>query len=232
MQSFSNAAYDFLRHFLPFSSHKSLQKQFGAVIKQYAHSRESLETIPHLLPEHILSPNTVCTLCIDAFSVDVFKRKNTCCEHAMSDVDRHLNDSEQIVLIADATKRRNEPYQHLSAENSSFLFLVSPLNVCHRVFPIHLKSHSSGSADAAIHSLCCRMMEIVSSHPSIQLEFCSVDGHQGYQAYFDADFQKLLPGIGPIQDLSPIVASQSNWHHLLIGDFLHIHKNARTRLFK
>jgi hypothetical protein len=29
----------------------------------------------------------------------------------MSDVDKRLNDSEQIVFIADAIKRRNERYQ-------------------------------------------------------------------------------------------------------------------------
>jgi hypothetical protein len=75
-------------------------------------------------------------------------------------------------------------------------------------------------------------MEIVSSHSSIQLQFCSVDGDHGCQTCFDADFQKLLPGISLIQDLSPIVASISDWCHLVIGDFLHIHKNARTRLFK
>jgi hypothetical protein len=56
IQSFSNAAYDFLQQFLPFPSHKSLQKQFGAVIKQYAHSLKSLETISHLLSEHNLPP--------------------------------------------------------------------------------------------------------------------------------------------------------------------------------
>jgi hypothetical protein len=92
--------------------------------------------------------------------------------------------------------------------------------------------HSPGSDDATTRFLCCRPLEIVSSYPSIQLKFCSVDGDQGYQIYFNADFQKLLPGIGPIQDLSPIVASISERHDLFIGDFSCIHKNARKRLFK
>jgi hypothetical protein len=169
-------------------------------------------------------------LYIDAFSVDVFQGKSVCCEHVMSDPHTHLTDCEQITILADAIKRPNERDQQFSSENSMFLFLVSPLNVNHRVFPIHLKSHSSGSAGAAIHSLCCQVIDIISLHPSIQLKFCSVDGDQSYQTYFDEEFDQLLPGTGLILDLSPIVESISKRHHLFIGDFLHVHKNARMRL--
>jgi hypothetical protein len=36
IQSLSHIAYEFMRHFLPFPSQRSLRKQFGARIKQYA----------------------------------------------------------------------------------------------------------------------------------------------------------------------------------------------------
>jgi hypothetical protein len=148
----------------------------------------------------------------------------------MSDPDTHLIDCEQIAILADAIKLFNERDQQFSSENSIFMFLVSPLNANHRIFPIHLKSHSLGPVDAAIHSLCYQVVDVVSSHPSILLKFCSVDGGQSYQTYFDEKFDQLLRGTGPILDLSPIVESISKRHHLFIGDFLHIHKNARTCL--
>jgi hypothetical protein len=61
----------------------------------------------------------------------------------MSDPDTYLTDCEQTAIIADAIKRCNERDQQFSSENSIFMFLVSPLNVNHRVFPIHWKSYSS-----------------------------------------------------------------------------------------
>jgi hypothetical protein len=193
IQSLSNVAYEFMRHFLPFPSQRPLRKQFSARTKQYASSLQSPEKIPDLLSELALPANTPCTLCIDAFSVDVFQGKSVCCKHAMNHLDIHLTDCEQIMIIADAIKRRNERDQQCSSENSIFLFLVSPLNVNHRVFPIHLKSHSSGSADAAIRSLWCRVIDIVSLHPSIQLKFCSVDGDQSYQTYSTKSLTNCFP---------------------------------------
>jgi hypothetical protein len=91
-----------MQHFLPFPS---LRKQFGASTKQYA---SSLQKIPHFLSELALPANTPCMLCIDAFSVDIFQEKSVCCKHAMSDPDTRLTDCEQIAIIAEATKHRNE----------------------------------------------------------------------------------------------------------------------------
>jgi hypothetical protein len=96
-----------------------------------------------------------------------------------------------------------------------------------------LKEHNISKLMLIVRFACATLdvgHPIVSSHPSIQLKFCLADGDQSCQTYFDEEFDQLLPGTSQILDLSPVVESISKRHHLFIGDFLHIHKNARTRL--
>jgi hypothetical protein len=74
-------------------------------------------------------------------------------------------------------------------ENSIFLFLLAPLDVTFRIFPIHLKPHQSGLRGSEIQQLCARIVDQLAANHSINLTFVSVNGDPGYQAGFDRQFE-------------------------------------------
>jgi hypothetical protein len=90
-------------------------------------------------------------------------------------------------------------------ENSIFRFLLAPLDVAFRIFPIRLKSHQSGLADSEIQRRCARIVDQLAENHSIGLTFLSVDGGPGYQAVFDRQFERLFPSNSLAPDRGPVL---------------------------
>jgi hypothetical protein len=90
-------------------------------------------------------------------------------------------------------------------ENSIFLFLLAPLDVSFRIFPIHFKAYKSGLADTEIQQLCARIIDQLSVNHSIGLTFVSADGDPGYQAVFDRQFGRIFPLNPLVPDLGPVL---------------------------
>jgi hypothetical protein len=70
--SMSSVAYDFLCHFILLPCAKLLRKQFGNDVKEYASELREVDAIAHIIVHQSLPAGIPSTLCVDAFSVDIF----------------------------------------------------------------------------------------------------------------------------------------------------------------
>jgi hypothetical protein len=140
LYSLSGVAYDFLGHFVSLACPKFLRKGFGNDLKEYSSELRNADAIASIVSRQPLPADIPCTLCVEAFSVDIFKSKpSTKARRAGSEVLDHLPVEDQITLISEAVRLRTTEHRDCLQENSIFLFLLAPLDVSFRIFPIHLK---------------------------------------------------------------------------------------------
>jgi hypothetical protein len=229
--SFSTAAYAFLRHFLPLPCPRVLRNEFGRDIQNYGSELRDVEAIPAIIAARSWPRHLPCTLCVDAFSVDIFKSKlSPKPERAAGNQIGALSAADQMKVIAETVRAKTGEQREVSQDNSIFLFLLAPVDIRFPIFPIHLKAHRSGSADSEIQQLTVRIINQLTSSDLIDLAFVSVDGDAGYQSFFDNQFGRLFPQPSPVLDIQLVLGAFHQLRARQIGDFLHFLKNARTRI--
>jgi hypothetical protein len=180
-------------------------------------------------------PKIPMTLCLDAFSIDLFRSKKRDSKPSKEEAValEHLeamSPEEKSAVIGEVTRRRMEAKRNMSDENSVFLFLLAPLDHRIRIFPIHMHSHRSGSADQFILQLYNEVKLILQANRNITLVFTSVDGDPGYQKQFDEQFSHIFGTGKSLPDFAHLIPTIHANLPLQIGDYLHFVKNARTRM--
>jgi hypothetical protein len=229
--SFSAAAYDFLRHFLPFPCPKVLRNEFGKAIQGYGSQLRDVNAIATVLASRSLPRHLPCTLCVDAFSVDFFRSKPSLKpERGSNNQFGDLSATDQIKVISETVRARMGDQRDVSHDHSIFLFLLAPVDVRFPIFPVHLEAHRSGSADSEIQQLVAKIINELTSNDLINLAYVSVDGDPGYQSFFENQFKSVFPSNAPIPDLHLALSAFHQLPTRQIGDFLHFLKNARTRI--
>lgn len=204
---FSGACYRLMRELLDLPSERTLQDFSGLAVARIERYLTNVETLRLIISQFMADsrsslPGTVfCTLCIDAFSIN-------------------------------PTARADQKSSSPDRCNNSFLFQLTPLNRCLRVCPVHLHPATTGAAGPAIRTLTDNVIrQVKSAHPRLVLMFASVDGDEGYAAYFQIAFASILGFLNRAQFddqfCNFIRAQQPFW----VSDWLHLMKNARTKLF-
>jgi hypothetical protein len=205
---FSATCYRFIREILDLPSEQTLREL----------TRESVTTIKVSLTDVDLAGSLVapylddyssllgtaplrCRLCIDAFSIDPTAR---------------------------TTYDPHKP----NACKDCFLFQLTPLDRRFRVLPIHIHPASNGVASQAFRVYADKVIEKVSQADTrIIINFISVDGDEGYNDYFEATFNLITDFLKRAEFGNLFCDFILSQRRFWISDWLHLMKNARTKLF-
>lgn len=113
-------------------------------------------------------------------------------------------------------------------DNSTFLFHILPLRPKFKSFPIHLCPFSKSNADNVIKSKIFQIKKELREQ-NVNVKYIATDSDPGYYIYHSELIEKWFPvfcqkGIDAAID---VYEKQDN---LFISDFLHLLKNARSRI--
>lgn len=146
-----------------------------------------------------------------------------------------LNQKIKATLVIDAfTTTTITPYckqRYIDADKSNcFLFLVVPHSKNYKVFPIFLYKSKSGMSDQQTFDFINRIIDD-SKASGFNLSYTSVDGDKNYQNRFITYHEKVFDAIKNL-DLKTAFTIIDSLQGFQIADFLHILKNARSRLLE
>jgi hypothetical protein len=99
---------------------------------------------------------------------------------------------------------------------------------------IHLLSAASGTASPTIRKVLDEVIEkAISAGSRMKIVYASVDGDEGYTSHFNECFSQLKSSIQCAGcDERKLIETVTSVHPFWINDWLHLLKNARTRLFR
>ena len=117
--------------------------------------------------------------------------------------------------------------KNLELYNNAFTFNLQPFEKEYDCFPVHVLPKSDGSADEGIRKMLTKIVNILKVN-YINVIFIASDGDTGYNIYHKISFDKWINSYNN-QSIEEAVNVVKNSIHP-IGDFLHLLKNARSRL--
>jgi hypothetical protein len=218
-ETFSSHCYRFIRTILDLPSQQTLYTRFNGSVEEMEHDLTHIEGIPKRVTEYLNEHGDsqgplACTLCIDAFTVDPTHPGRKCGAAGTVTVSESRADDD-----ADPS-------------NSFFLLQLTPWNREYRVAPLHLLAAKNGSASGLIRqSLEQAIREVRSADTRLDRVIVSVDGDEGYSQYFERCFQIVKTCIAQEFDSQRLSNMIRDARPFWVSDFLHLLKNARTRLF-
>jgi hypothetical protein len=159
-----------------------------------------------------------CIICIDAFTVDPNRLKSK----GFAYNDGPLQ-----------TDKQHNAEQKIHIHNSFFLVQLTPWDRTFKMAPMHLLSWNSGMASASIREVLNDVIRsVIPADQRIKIAFISVDGDEGYESNFARCFSQTKaclaqPAFTQGKLIKYLIVLCPFW----ISDWLHLLKNARTRLF-
>jgi hypothetical protein len=167
----------------------------------------------HPFPEFL-----VCTICIDTFIVDPNrpKSKGFAYGHGPRQKDK-----------------QHKAEQETQIHNSFFLVQLTPWTRTFKVAPMHLLSWNSSTASGSIREvLDDAIRSVISADQRIRIAFISVDGDEGHESNFARRFSQVKAcHAQPVFTKGKLIKDLITLCPFWISGWLHLLKNARTRLF-
>lgn len=198
----SELCYRSICQYLPFPCESCLRKNFQESVKNLESDLSSIEKVESTL------------LKISAY----FESKIINCTLVI--------DAFTTSLIKPYSKKR-----YLDDDkNNCFLFLIEPHKKNCKVFPIFLYQSQSGMADNLTIDYIKRIIEI-SKKTTFKIKYTSVDGDKFYQIRFIEHYKLITEIIKKTinEDVFILINETLGFQ---IADFLHLLKNARSRILK
>lgn len=201
VHSLGSKAYNYLRAFIPLPVRQTLFNHFGEPLNAW---RESLL--------NFTQAGNICSL---------FRRRH------------NLADSEKIevVLAVDAMAIQPVSVPEFGAtpgDNHVFLFEILPLSCQLKPMSVHIMTQRNGNAGEVVIKRIGELKEILAKH-RFKVRCIASDGDRGYDSLHRDMMSKWigeLRGSG----LEAAVDAVRHYGMRVVGDFLHILKNARARM--
>jgi hypothetical protein len=217
-ETFSAHCYDFVREMMDLPSSETIRTNFSAMVAErenrLTHGKV-LELIKEYIRGYAVFPDVLmCTLCIDAFTVDPGRpRRKAVSEERGTGPDVEGDDSQN---------------------NTFFLVQLTPWNRNYRIYPLQLIAAGNGNASAGIRGELQRIIDqAMIADSRVRIMCVSVDGDEGYGIHFKRSFECISKLVcDGLFDYGRFFVRGVSWIGFVwISDFLHLLKNARTRLF-
>ena len=201
LRTLSGKCYDYLRNFLPLPCKQTLYTHFSPGLSQWKSCLTDLLRVP-----------VICNL---------FRRRCL------------LDDSVTVEVVLGVDAIAIEPVtDSLNGakvdDNHVFLFHVLPLRPDLTPFPVHLLTQRNGNAGPVVKERLYRLKKIL-QECHIVTRCIATDGDNGYGELHDIMFASWWP-VYCIDGIDEARKSLSTYDMAIIADFLHILKNARSRL--
>jgi hypothetical protein len=220
---YSLNGYRFIRELLCLPSELTIRRRYRASVLQIQEDLADVTRIPTIVADYIRQydpfPDCLyCTICVDAFTVDPNRPT----------MKRIVSPESHSVIDQSTTAE-----QEYSRDNSFFLVQLTPWDRTFKLTPVHLFSAHTGTASPQIRQVIDAAIDsLISADPRIKIAFISVDGDEGYGANFTTCFTKIKACVAhAVLTQRPLVEGLISLCPFWISDWLHLMKNARTRLF-
>ena len=199
----SELGYRSLRAHFPFPSESCLRKKFSKKVKDLEEELSSIDHVKNLLNKRSeLYGNLHHKKIQCTLVIDVFT----------------------TTTITPYTKRR-----YIDGNKSNcFLFLIEQLNKNLKIFPVFLYETENGMADDKTFEFINKIIEY-SKTTNFVLKYVSVDGDKNYQGRF-VESNNLIDQLIQKKQLKSAFQVIDDNIGFQIADFLHLLKNARSRL--
>ena len=201
VRSLGSKAYDYLRNYIALPCKQTLLDEFRSDLSRWGECLIEPSGLPH-----------VC---------DFFRQISG------------VNDEDEVEIVLGIDAMAMEPLNvskdlHEAPHNSVFFFQILPLRCEHRTFPLHLMTRSSGSAGfdvlQRIEHLCSVLKDA-----KIKVRAIATDGDAGYNHLHEMMFNDWIGGFAHI-GVDCAVEAVSHYSMPVLSDFLHLLKNARSRV--
>ena len=145
----------------------------------------------------------------------------------------HATEEEEVEVVLSIDAMAMEPFNESKVlggpvHNSVFFFQLLPLRCEHRTFPLHLMTRSSGSASCDVlqrtEYLCSVLQE-----SRIIVRAIATDGDAGYNNLHEMMFSNWIGEFTRV-GVDSAVELLSDYSGRVLSDFLHLLKNARSRI--
>ena len=201
VRSLGSKAYDYLRHYIALPCKQTLLDEFRNDLLCWS--------------ENLVAPEGASRIC------NFFRQYSRVNEE--DEVDVILSIDAMAMEPLNETQSLNEP-----AHNSVFFFQILPLRCEHRTFPLHLMTRASGSASTdvlqRIDYLCSVLQE-----SKISVRAIATDGDAGYNTLHEKMFNSWIGAFTRI-GLDSALTIVCDYSCRVLSDFLHLLKNARSRV--
>ena len=201
IRALGSKSYDYMRNFITLPSKQTLLGQYQDDMTQYGSNLIDMAAIPLLCQS--------------------FRKRSA------------IDTTEEVGAVLAVDAMAMEPFSDLSnpsepPHNSLFLFQVLPLKCDQKAFPLHLMTRSSGTAgvDVLERIDCLRGML---KESGVVIHAIATDGDPAYNCFHEELFDAWLPTFSKC-GLDAAVALVSGRDRRVVSDFLHLLKNARSRL--
>lgn len=201
IRALGSKSYDYMRNYITLPCKQTLLEE---------HRDEMIQCAANLV-----DINMVPVLC--------HRFRERCCIGEHEEVDAVLSiDAMAMEPFLDPSNTTGIPH------NSVFLFQILPLRCEQRAFPLHLMTRSSGSAGSDVVQLIDHLCTVLPDS-GIMIRAVATDGDPAYNFYHERLFNTWLPVFSK-RGLDAAVDSVSHSETRIVSDFLHLLKNARSRL--
>ena len=199
--SLGRKGYEYFRRFMVLPSPRALTRRFHGTVETWKTSLIELSRVP-----------MIC---------DLFRRRNGIAENVVIDVG----------IGVDAISMEEIPFDCIGArkgQNHVFAFCLLPLSPKYKQMMLHLMPHHSGNAGTCVIDVCTWLQRALRML-HFNVKFVATDGDAGYNALNEKFFLSWWPTFcnKGIEESLNIVAVSSQ---AIISDFLHLAKNARSRM--
>ena len=201
LRTLSGKCYDYLRNFLPLPCKQTLYTHFSSGLSEWKSCLTDLSHVP-----------VIC---------DLFRRRCL------------LEDSVTVDIVLGVDTMAIEPVQDALnsarvGDNHVFLFQVLPFRPDLTPFPVHLLTQRNGNAGIDVKKRLHELIEILGKC-GIVTSCIATDGDSGYNELHTAMFDSWWPQFCS-NGIEEARKSLSTYNTAIIADFLHLIKNARSRL--
>ena len=199
--SLGRKGYEYFRRFVVLPSPRALMRRFQEPVESWKASLLELSCVP-----------MIC---------DLFRRRHGIAENVAIDVG----------IGVDAIAMEEVPFECIGAKkghNHVFAFCLLPLSPNYKPLTLHLMTHHSGNAGKCVTDVCTWLQRALRML-HFNVKFIATDGDAGYNALNERFFISWWPTFcskGLEESLDIVKAS----NQAIISDFLHLAKNARSRM--
>ncbi len=163
---------------------------------------------------------------------------------------KNINEPIPCTLVVDAfsvtTISPFNQVKYLDREKSNcFLYLIAPFDPNFEIFPIYLYKDKNGNANNITIEYIKKILSI-SKETKFHIKYISVDGDKGYNNQFNMSFNQIEQSLFQSNFDNPFLDDFEKDRYILtntfhnveisdfffISDFLHLLKNARSKLLK
>ena len=197
-------AYSYLRNVITLPSIQTLQRKFEKTVQAWRISLTELSHVPQIC--------------------DLFRRRHQIGETARVDVGIGID------ALAMETVTDNQSLDGVKfGDNNVFAFVLLPINPDYKPIVLHLLPHHSGNSNIVVHRT-CKWIQQCLRLLHFNVRFAATDGDAGYNPMNEELFRSWWPVFCNTGLEAAVEVLNSVSCDLMISDFLHLLKNARSRM--